>query len=46
VSAVETGFQHRTWLSGDGLTLHARDYAAAEGGAIGGGHTARLRERA
>jgi len=34
VSAVETGFQHRTWLSGDGLTLHARDYAAAEGGAL------------
>ena len=27
----EPGFRHRTWLSADGLTLHARDYAAAEG---------------
>ena len=25
------GFRHRTWLSAEGLTLHARDYAAAEG---------------
>lgn len=29
---IETGgFQHRTWLSAEGLTLHARDYAAAQG---------------
>jgi len=25
------GFRHRTWLSAEGLRLHARDYAAAEG---------------
>jgi pimeloyl-ACP methyl ester carboxylesterase len=30
VSDAETGFQHRSWVSDDGLTLHARDYAAAD----------------
>ena len=28
---IEGGWQHRTWRSADGLTLHARDYAAGEG---------------
>ena len=28
-----TGFSHRTWTSADGLLLHARDYAGADGNA-------------
>jgi len=31
VTENAAGFRHRTWLSADGLTLHARDYAAMEG---------------
>ena len=31
MTGADAGFQHRTWLSADGLSLHARDYAAAEG---------------
>ena len=30
MSGAEGGFQDRTWRSADGLTLHARDYAAAD----------------
>ena len=29
MSEAEAGFQHYTWISGDGLSLHARDYAPA-----------------
>ncbi|WP_240320865.1 alpha/beta fold hydrolase [Sphingomonas crusticola] len=29
----DDGWRHRRWTSADGLTLHARDYAAAEGAA-------------
>jgi pimeloyl-ACP methyl ester carboxylesterase len=31
VSDGEEDWRHRTWVSAEGLTLHARDYAAAEG---------------
>jgi len=31
MSDTGQGWQHRTWESGEGLRLHARDYAAAEG---------------
>ena len=34
MSISEGDWQHRTWTSADGLTLHARDYAAAEGRAL------------
>lgn len=30
---ADNGWRHRRWSSADGLTLHARDYAAAEGAA-------------
>jgi len=31
VTGADAGFRHRTWESADGLSLHARDYAAADG---------------
>lgn len=34
MTETEAGFRHRTWESAEGLRLHARDYAAAEGKAL------------
>ena len=31
MTGTSADFRHRTWLSADGLSLHARDYAAADG---------------